>query len=99
MNKISVIKILLIASIFLSSCNSYNVINVSKVQTSTFAKYPGIYYALPQTVITIDVNVTAKEYIKGPYAAFSNKFLGISNPITSNCVTYKITDIKLGYYV
>jgi len=59
----------------------------------------GIFYALPQTVITIDVKVTKTENIKGPYNAFAGKFLGLSNVISSNSVEYEISNIEIGHYV
>jgi len=66
---------------------------VDKEQTS------GIFYALPQTVVTVDVKVTKTENIKGPYFAFAGKFLGLNNVITSNNATYEISDIAIGHYV
>ena len=59
----------------------------------------GIFYALPQTVVTVDVQVTKTENIKGPYYAYASKFLGLSNVISTNNATYEISDIEIGHYV
>lgn len=79
----------------LLSCNT-SYINVVKVDNSSDpSKKEGIYYNLPKTIIIVDVTVTKEEKIKGPYAEFAGKYLGMSNVITQNSTTYNISGISL----
>ncbi len=55
----------------------------------------GFYYALPKTYFNVEVTVEKTDYIKGPYADFAEKLLGLKNIIYSNYSSYKITNIKL----
>ena len=88
---ISIIFILLI-----SACSKYNVVHVQK--TGEVSKKNGIYYNLPKTIVTIDVTITKTEKIKGPYAQYAQKYLGISNVNTANTTSYEISDIALDTY-
>ena len=65
---------------------------VSRVSVSTEAKgRDGFYYALPRNYIRLEILVDKTEEIRGPYAEFANKYLGLSNVITNNSVSYKIS--------
>jgi len=80
--------------LILQSCRtSYKVVPVT--DDAKPSKRGGIYYALPQTVLIIDVTMTAIENIKGPYSDFAKKYLGLSNVITANNTIYKIHNINI----
>ena len=55
----------------------------------------GIFYALPRTIIKIDVSIDRIENYKGPYADFAARFLGLKNVVEANSVEYKINSIKI----
>lgn len=81
----------------LQSCSpSYKVIHINHSEPPS--KYGGIYYALPKTILTVDVAITTKEFIKGPYANYAKKYLGLSNVTNSNYTISKISDIKISSY-
>ena len=87
----------LLAIVIMQSCGP--VIHVTRVTnhqppTST----DGFYYALPRNFVRIDVVVNRTEQIKGPYAEFAEKYLGLSNVIKSNSTSYEISDIKLSTF-
>ena len=55
----------------------------------------GIYYALPRTVIKVNVTVDRIENYKGPYSDFAFKYRGLKNVVEANSVEYKISGIKV----
>lgn len=55
----------------------------------------GLYYNLPKTSLAIDVTVTMVELVKGPYAEFAGKYLGLSNVIVENSISYSLSDITI----
>lgn len=71
-------------------------VKVHKVDANTNVKFnSGAYYYLPKTVLDVDFKLKKTYRIKGPYAAYASKYLGIENVITSNSTTYDIVDAKI----
>jgi len=60
------------------------------------AKPGGIWYMLPQSMIEVTVHTQRTELVKGPYAAFASKYLGIDNVITNNHIYWQLEDITIG---
>jgi len=60
-----------------------------------YSSKKGIVYALPKTVIRLDVWVEKTENIRGPYASYANRLLGISQIIEKNSNEYRIRDVKI----
>lgn len=88
-------KVITIVTIFfiIAGCNKYNY-NVEPFNIYTDpTPSEGFYYALPQTLLKIDMIVEKEDKIKGPYAAFASKYLGLKNVIWANSSEYKITDV------
>lgn len=87
---------IVLTTILLNACSSYNVI---KVDSSTIENSgEGYYYALPRTIITIDISVTKNDVYKGVYAEYASKYLGIKNASQSNVTTYELSDIRINSY-
>ena len=55
----------------------------------------GIFYALPNTLVKVDVKVLKTEYIAGPYAEYASKYLDLKDVNTSDYSEYEIIDLKL----
>ena len=71
-------------------------ISVSKIDGSFNAgNKDGIVYALPRTLIQVDVTIEQKEMLAGPLRNYAEKFLGITSYISQNAFEYSIKDIKL----
>lgn len=77
-------------------CSTFEVIPVSNEEA--LEKKQGFFYHLPRTVLSIDITVTKTDMIKGPFAAYSSKYLGISNVINENTSSYSISDISISTY-
>lgn len=90
--KLSNITIVVIAFTFVACSNK--TIQVSPVQNSTYAAN-GIVYSLPRTVLTIKVDVTRTVITPGPYAAYAQKYLGISGVPTQELEEYSIASISI----
>jgi len=73
-----------------------NVVKVSNRQEPSDKN--GFYYALPRTFIKVDVVVNKTEQIKGPYAEFAEKYLGMSNVIKNNSTSYEISEYNLSTF-
>lgn len=58
----------------------------------------GVVYALPRTGIRIEVEVEQVRVIHGPYFAFAQKYLGISNAPKADEENWNITNIRMDTY-
>lgn len=56
-----------------------------------------LVYALPQTVISVEVQAVREDFHAGPYAKYAEKFLGVQARQT-DAVTYKVAGISLTPY-
>ncbi|MDL2314626.1 DUF4831 family protein [Bacteroidales bacterium OttesenSCG-928-C19] len=89
--------LIVFAFLFLSSCSTgYKVHSVSQKQRKPIKN--GFSYALPQTVLQIDLLVERIEDLRGPYIDYANALLGISDVIEDDDVTYKLSDIRFSTY-
>jgi hypothetical protein len=61
-------------------------------------KHEGIYYALPQTFVRIDVWVDKVETFRGPYAEYAARLLGLENVARVNSASYHISGVSLSTY-
>jgi hypothetical protein len=74
-------------------------INVSKVGSSGIpASAEGLYYALPQTVIQVDIIVNKVQKVKGPFAEYADQMLGLAQVTAVNSTEYELKDIRLTAY-
>ena len=93
--------ILIIFPILLLSACSFQKAGYKVHSVSEKTKNPlknGISYALPQTVLQIDLLVERNEDIKGPYVDYANILLGIADAIEEDEVTYHLSDIRFSTY-
>jgi hypothetical protein len=89
--KIALLGLILIA---ITGCSpKINVVKVSNAGEPS--SKTGFYYALPRNYIKIDVVVNETELIKGPYADFAEKYLGLTNVINSSSTSYEISEYKI----
>ncbi|OIO99607.1 MAG: hypothetical protein AUJ97_08700 [Bacteroidetes bacterium CG2_30_32_10] len=95
-SKIIIISIFFI-SLLLIRCSSIRVFHIDKDRIPE--KTQGNYYALPQTVLIVNVSVKKTDKIKGPYASYASKYLGLTNVITQNSTSYDISEITISSYV
>jgi len=74
-------------------------INVSKVGVSGIpSSSEGLFYALPQTVIQVDIIVNKIQKIKGPFAEYADQMLGLSQVTSVNSTEYELKDIRVTAY-
>lgn len=74
-------------------------INVIKAGSSAIpAQSEGLFYALPQTIIQVELIVNKVQRIKGPYAEYADQMLGLSKVTNTNSTEYELIDIKLTSY-
>lgn len=81
--------------ILLISCSPPRVLHIDRNTIPT--KGSGAYYLLPETEFTVQIMVQKTERIKGPYADFANKYLGLNNVITDNSTSYKLVNVQVTY--
>ena len=55
----------------------------------------GVFYALPRQSVNVDIVVRKQEFIKGPYAEFAERLLGIPNAIRDNKTVYSIENVSV----
>ncbi len=98
MNKSSLYALLVVA-LMLTACSSqqsFYTSHVSDVQHSETGT--GMYYALPRTVIAVEVTVEKTTDKPGPYAEYASPFLGLNDVIHAPAVNYQIHDIDISGY-
>jgi len=94
------IKKVILAALLLVSLGGIKAqINVYKVGSSAIpSPSDGLFYALPQTVIQVDIIVNKVQKIKGPYSEYADQMLGLSKVTTANSTEYELQDILLTSY-
>lgn len=71
-------------------------ITTMKVKAGAVAENSNaVIYALPEVKIRVDVWVEKTDYLKGPYATYANKLLGINDIVEYDYSIYQIKDISL----
>jgi len=89
----------LILLLFLSIEGIHAQISVSKVGPSGIpAGTNGLFYALPQTVMQVDIIVNKIRKVKGPYAEYADQMLGLSQVTSVSSTEYELKDIRLSSY-
>ncbi len=74
-------------------------INVSKSGSAGInAETEGLFYALPQTVIQVDIVVNKIQKVKGPFSEYADQMLGLSQVTSANSTEYEFKDIRLTAY-
>ncbi len=58
-------------------------------------KKSGLFYALPRTLIKVEITVDKTEYYAGPYAAYAGKYLDLENVSTNDYNEFAISEVKL----
>lgn len=92
----SIIKCLFLASFIFINSFVFSQVKVFPVKGGIdLGDKPGIFYALPQTWIKVDIIVNKTEYLAGPYAEFAGKYLDLENVSTNDYNEYVISDVKL----
>ena len=89
--------VMVIEMVLLSSCSSYKIYNLKDARNVDI-QHNGVVYALPKTVLRIEMEVTMQELKPGPYAAYAAKYLGISNVPRTDSVVWFISDIHIESY-
>ena len=91
-----IIKHLFLVSFIFLYTLSFGQVKVYPVKSGTdLGDKPGIFYALPQTWIKVDIVVNKTEYLAGPYAEFAGKYLDLEDVSTNDYNEFVITDVKL----
>lgn len=68
--------------------------NVSAQKRRTLETPSTVIYALPQTVIKLDVTAEKTILKRGPFAEYANKYLGITDVVSANGVEWKLKTIN-----
>ena len=89
-------KIIVCASVlFLASCSSKFVRVYHVNEKSEVATKRGVYYALPKTMLKVEVTVNQLHYVRGPFAEYADKYLNIPDVIQTNKITNEISNIDM----
>ncbi len=98
MKKSSVFAVLA-AMLLITACGSKVMLQSGHV-TGMEAEDAGkrMYYALPRTVVAIDVEVTQTVKKPGPYAAYAERYLGLDDVIFSPEISYEVSKVSINGY-
>ncbi len=83
-----------------AGCSSYTPMITTGHITDLDRNHDGsmAYYFLPQTVVTVDVEVTETIKRPGPYAPYARKYLGLEDVIMEPSRRYEITGVNVSKY-
>lgn len=87
----------IISIIFISSCSNYRIYNLKEAKDIEIENH-GLIYALPKTVLRVEVEATQTEFKPGPYASYASKYLGISNVPKKDSIAWFISDVQISTY-
>ncbi len=81
--------------LLVSSCSISKDIEVSKLTNAQSISSQSIIYALPQTNINVQIEVTKTTIIKGIYSDYASKYLNMANVPMVDTQTYSISNINI----
>ncbi|MBU0763611.1 MAG: DUF4831 family protein [Bacteroidetes bacterium] len=84
--------ILIVPTLMLAACSSVDVVNVKQAQE---LKDYGLVYNLPKTVIRISVEAEKTVFVKGPYADYAEKLLGINKVLTADKIEWSLSGFRI----
>jgi hypothetical protein len=88
--------IFLFAFLMVCTTMTFSQFTVTRVQDQNVnTSQDGFYYSLPQTVLKIDLLIEKITKKKGPLAEFTQEYLGTSDYINSNSVSYRLVDVMV----
>ena len=74
-------------------------ISVVKVENLQLDNNPqGIFYSLPQTYLTFDINFDITIQKRGPYYQYAKKYLGLDNVVMQDSDKYEIGEIFISSF-
>lgn len=99
MDKLRIILVAIVLIILGVSCKTQQPLRVQHIRNlETGHNLQGFYYALPRTVLMIDVTVVRTSETPGPFAPYASRFLGIEDVITEPSTTYEIREVNINSY-
>jgi hypothetical protein len=91
--------VILIAILAITGCavqtEIFSRTKVRKVEPGMTASDYAMYYSLPRTVFDIEVVVDKKVTRPGPFAAYAERFLGLTSVPTRESVDYSLVEIRV----
>lgn len=88
--------ILHLVLLFLCSTHGFSQYTIHKVEDQNVnTTADGFYYALPQTVLKVDLVVEKLQKQKGPLSEFTEEYLGTSEYFTENSVSYQLIHVEV----
>jgi hypothetical protein len=94
--KLSRIPLLLLIIMMFGNSVTFGQYIVKKVSgNTTNTSLDGFYYALPQTVLKVDLVIEKIKKIPGPLAAYAEDYLGVTDYITTNSQIAKLINASV----
>lgn len=88
-------KLLLVSFLAIASISFSQMITQKVNPSEAYSSANGVMYSLPEAVIRLDVWVEKTEFVKGPYASYADRLLGLSKVINTNKSSFKISSVKI----
>ena len=99
MKNTKVIFLTIILFIITSCSSKKNIVNVKNINNVKKYTENSLIYALPRTVIVVDIEVSKITKRKGPFSSYTEEFLGsIKNIVKTNSTEWVISSINFRTY-
>jgi len=96
MNKPSIFTALLSGMLILLSQYSFGQFTVVQVKNQNVnTTGNGFYYSLPQTVLKVNIVYEETRKIRGPFADYTQEYLGTGDYIKTNSNNYKVLNVEI----
>lgn len=83
--------LLLVAGLFMLSGQVAAQVKVTRISSSDgLSGKNGVVYALPRTILGVDLAITKVQHFPGPLAEYAREFLGIGDPLVKATLEYRI---------
>ena len=74
---------------------AFNVVSQAAVKSSGKHSDPQVVYALPKTVLAIEVELERTETKVGPYYRYANRYLRLKDVATEDQVTWRLKSVNV----
>lgn len=93
-----ILTFLILAGVVASTLNLSAQKDKKKPANELSAIASGVVYALPRTVIRLEVEADQEILVHGPYFAYAQKYLGINDALKADGENWTITNVKMDTY-
>ncbi len=91
-------KMLITAVVLLTASTAFAQFATRNAKNVTPGQQEGFYYSVPKTVLRLDFRIEETVILEGPYSAYANRYLSVSNVARGNGHQFKLIGVTVNNY-